>query len=128
MPKTKISTINTSGCIKRNGNTKIELKNNLESTYFDYSAENIYHLICNKRQIIDNKKNGNFNACELLIDIENFENKYLSLNQRKVIKCVCENGMTLKQTANKLNTTRKEIADLLDSILETLKMKICEKQ
>ena len=79
MPKTKISTINTSGCIKINGNT-------------------------------------------------NFENKYLSLNQRKVIKCVCENGMTLKQTANKLNTTRKEIADLLDSILETLKMKICEKQ
>ena len=52
---------------------------------YDYTVQMIMNLIKNKRKLIDERNHGSFNAAELLIDEEMYEEKYLSKEQREII-------------------------------------------
>ena len=87
----------------------------------DYSAEQVHRMILHKNSIIDLKNQGNFKAAESLLDLQMLEERYLTNNQRTVIYYVYERGHTLKQTAEILNTSKKKVVEILDSLLPTLK-------
>lgn len=87
----------------------------------DYSAEQVHRMILHKNNIIDLKNQGNFKAAESLLDLEMLEERYLTHNQRTVIYYVYERGHTLKRTAELLNTSKKKVVEILDSLLPTLK-------
>ena len=99
---------------------KVELnKHNTELNY-DYTTQMIINLIKNKRKLIDERNQGSFNAAELLIDEEMYEEKYLSEEQREIIRFYYEKQMTITEIIRVLRKTYKQIRELIDSIQTTL--------
>ena len=78
------------------------------------------NLIKNKRKLIDERNQGSFNAAELLIDEEMYEEKYLSEEQREIIRFYYEKQMTITEIIKVLRKTYKQIRELIDSIQTTL--------
>ena len=78
------------------------------------------NLIKNKRKLIDERNQGSFNAAELLIDEEMYEEKYLSEEQREIIRFYYEKQMTITEIIRVLRKTYKQIRELIDSIQTTL--------
>lgn len=111
----KVSGINSSGCSRRSGAIKQELRTNIQYQYI-YDYEMIVRLIRNKALIISNKLNGSYDCAELLIDLEAIEEKYLTYEQRKIIKLKYVYMLTNMEIADIIGCERKKIARELANI------------
>ena len=99
---------------------KVELNKHNADLNYDYTVQMIMNLIKNKRKLIDERNHGSFNAAELLIDEEMYEEKYLTQEQREIIYYYYEKQMTITQIIRVLRTSHKYVRELLDSIQTTL--------
>lgn len=102
---------------------KVELNNHNADLNYDYTVQMIMNLIKNKRKLIDERNHGSFNAAELLIDEEMYEEKYLSKEQREIIHYYYEKQMTINEIIRVLRTSHKHVRELLDSIQTTFEKK-----
>lgn len=115
----KTSGINSSGNSRRNGASKQEIRADVNYQYV-YDYETVIRLIRNKALIISDKNNGSYNSCELLIDLEAIEEKYLSVEQRKIIKYKYEYMYTNQEVAELMGCDRWRVARELANIETTL--------
>ncbi len=111
----KTSGINSSGNSRRSGAGKQELGINNYINYV-YTYEMVLKLIRNKALIISDRDNGSYNSAELLIDLEAIEKKYLTYEQRKIIKLKYEYMYTNQEVAELLGCERKKVGRILADI------------
>ena len=111
----RTSGINSSGCSRRNGANKQELRTDIQHQY-TYTYDMVIRLIHNKALIISNKLNGSYDCAELLIDLEVIERKYLNELQRKIIKYKYEYMYTNQEVAELLGCERKKVGRIIADI------------
>lgn len=87
----------------------------------EYSADTVWKMIQNKRLIIDSRDHGSYCAADILMDCEIYEKRFLSDEQRKIVRYVFEKEYTVKQTAHILRKTCADIKFLIRSIPQSLK-------
>lgn len=87
----------------------------------EYSADTIWKMIQNKRLLIDSRNYGSYCAADMLMDCEIYEKRFLSDEQRKIVRNVFEKEYTVKQTAHILHKTCSDVKFLIRSIPQSLK-------
>jgi DNA-directed RNA polymerase specialized sigma subunit len=115
----RVSGINSTGCSRRSGSGKQEIRTDIQHQY-TYTYENVIRMIHNKALIISDKNNGSYNSCELLIDLEAIEGKYLNKLQRRIIKLKYVYWYTNMEIADLLGCERKKIGRIIADIENTL--------
>lgn len=115
----KVSGINSSGCSRKAGAGKQELRTDYYYQY-TYTYDMVMKLLRNKALIISDRENGSYNACELLIDLEAIEREYLSELQRKIINYKYVYMYTNQEVAELMGFDRWRVAKELANIENTL--------
>ncbi|WP_085023910.1 ECF-type sigma factor [Anaerovibrio sp. JC8] len=111
----KHSGINSTGNYSAAGCVKKEIRSTCNYDY-EYSPDSIIRAIEHKAEIISNRNNGSFQACELLLDIEMYEAMYLDREQRELIRLRYVDGLELGEIAKKKHCNRCTIARQLAGI------------
>lgn len=111
----KVSGINSTGCTRKSGAGKQEIRTDIQHQYI-YTYDMVIRLIRNKALIISNKLNGSYDCAELLIDLESIEREYLSELQRKIIKLKYVYMLNNAEVAELLGCERKKVGRIIADI------------